>query len=229
MTKKKIDTTSERAKRIHTAVNLIEAHPKWGRDRVNTELKARYGVGLRKIFVSDLKREVLGFPKKGELLSEVELRPPPEGYTSRVPHPTVGDTTNWRFYISGKSKVMNRLFRIYEKWYGCQLLTASLSHMAADDMSGFLHNLKAKGLRSHVYRFQVTLVINVKTRQEAMKAYRQGTSTVRTFHCNWNRDMTLIDDGTEELRSILLVLSEKTEYQSFLVVNQVTVYNIEAE
>jgi len=67
-----------RDKRIERASVIIKAHPKWGRDVINEQLKGEFGIGLRKVFVDKLKRETLGKPPRRILTRETE-------YTTKPP------------------------------------------------------------------------------------------------------------------------------------------------
>lgn len=49
----------DRQNRLRLAEYIIRAHPTWGRDRINEELRRQTGTGLRKQYVNDLKHAVL--------------------------------------------------------------------------------------------------------------------------------------------------------------------------
>lgn len=51
-----------RDRRIARASVIIKANPKWGRDRINAQLKQEFGIGLRKLYVNRLKRDILELP-----------------------------------------------------------------------------------------------------------------------------------------------------------------------
>jgi len=54
----------DREKRLEYARGLIIQNPEWGKDRINKQVKARFGVGLRRIDVARLKDTLLiGRPK----------------------------------------------------------------------------------------------------------------------------------------------------------------------
>jgi len=50
---------ADREERLAYARTLIITHPKWGKDRVNREVKTYYGTGLRRIDVARLKDTTL--------------------------------------------------------------------------------------------------------------------------------------------------------------------------
>lgn len=54
----KAEARESREARIARATELIQDHPTWGKDRVNAEVKKEFGVGLQRIFVAHLKRDL---------------------------------------------------------------------------------------------------------------------------------------------------------------------------
>ena len=54
-----------REQRLRFARELIIAHPEWGKDRLNKEVRGQFGTGLRRIDVAQMKDQVLiGRPKR---------------------------------------------------------------------------------------------------------------------------------------------------------------------
>jgi len=57
-------------KKVRWAKQAIRKNPSWGRDRLNKELKSRYGSGIRKQQLSDIKHIVLHTAAKSETARE---------------------------------------------------------------------------------------------------------------------------------------------------------------